>query len=86
MFPPSTDEYRQDACEGWTSSTPFDRCLRSLSRVTNGRSDEKAEHALGEYVATLHDDARGAALDKMVRRRQTGRCLVVSDISYHQLH
>jgi hypothetical protein len=36
--------------------TPFDRCLRSLSRVTNGCDDEtvaEAERAIDEYVATL---------------------------------
>ncbi len=36
--------------------TPFDRCLRSLSRVTRDCDDEtvaEAERAIDEYVATL---------------------------------
>jgi len=67
MFPATT--YWHSVHERET--TPFDRCLRSLSRVIGSRSDKNAERAIGEYVSTLHDDARGAALDEIVRRRQT---------------
>jgi hypothetical protein len=66
MFPASN---RQGVRERET--TPFDRCLRLLSRVIGGPSDENAGRVIDEYVSTLHDDARGAALDEMVRRRLT---------------
>jgi hypothetical protein len=67
------------------TSTSFDRRLRLLSRTTNGHSDEKAKRAIEEYVATLHHDARGAALDERVRR-QKGLGLVGFDLSCDQLH